>query len=239
MWNVRRGSWRCGRGSIAEAVAEAVNNFLSTRKGKKPKLNCVYIRHCPTHLYWQYNQPFTRIPFLTKPYGYNVLKGFWKYTAPSLETNRHWHFFSTKKIFGKIPRNRAEKIIRETNFRGEFHHHHFRHLFVPNLRAQGRSGTRALAWGLTDLAPLRLSGVDWLWKAGITLLEYPLVAQADACYKGLGGWWLTRYCWWQSGINSPVEVGVVYPIIFNAIIHPNGGCLGFQSSTVVIEATCT
>ena len=38
MWNVRRGSWRCGRGSIAEAVAEAVNNFLSTRKGKKPKL---------------------------------------------------------------------------------------------------------------------------------------------------------------------------------------------------------
>ena len=40
MWNVRRGSWRCGRGSIAEAVAEAVNNFLSTRKGKKPKLMC-------------------------------------------------------------------------------------------------------------------------------------------------------------------------------------------------------
>ena len=39
MWNVRCGSWRCGRGSIAEAVAEAVNNFLSTRKGKKTKLN--------------------------------------------------------------------------------------------------------------------------------------------------------------------------------------------------------
>ena len=38
MWNVRRGSWRCGCGSIAEAVAEAVSNFLSTRKGKKPKL---------------------------------------------------------------------------------------------------------------------------------------------------------------------------------------------------------
>jgi len=41
---VRRGSWRCGRGSIAEAVAEAVNNFLSTRKGKKPKLNWVYMK---------------------------------------------------------------------------------------------------------------------------------------------------------------------------------------------------
>ena len=35
MWNVCRGSWRCGRGSIAEAVAEAVNNFLSTTKEKK------------------------------------------------------------------------------------------------------------------------------------------------------------------------------------------------------------
>ena len=38
MWNVCRGSWRCGRGSIAEAVAEAVNNFLSTTKEKKTKL---------------------------------------------------------------------------------------------------------------------------------------------------------------------------------------------------------
>jgi len=35
MWNVCRGSRRCGRGSIAEAVAEAVNNFLSTTKEKK------------------------------------------------------------------------------------------------------------------------------------------------------------------------------------------------------------
>ena len=34
MLNVCRGSWRCGRGSIAEAVAEAVNNFLSTTKEK-------------------------------------------------------------------------------------------------------------------------------------------------------------------------------------------------------------
>ena len=40
MWNVCRRSWRCGRGSIAEAVAEAVNNFLSNRKEKKTKLNC-------------------------------------------------------------------------------------------------------------------------------------------------------------------------------------------------------
>ena len=38
--NVSRGSWRCGHGSIAEAVAEAVNNFLSTTKEKRTKLNC-------------------------------------------------------------------------------------------------------------------------------------------------------------------------------------------------------
>jgi len=41
---VRRGSWRCGRGSIAEAVAEAVNNFLSTRKGKNQNSNEIMIR---------------------------------------------------------------------------------------------------------------------------------------------------------------------------------------------------
>ena len=35
MWKVCRGRWRCGRGSTAEAVAEAMNNFLSTRKEKK------------------------------------------------------------------------------------------------------------------------------------------------------------------------------------------------------------
>ena len=70
----------------------------------------LYIRDCPIQLYWQYIQPFTRIPFLTKPYGYTVLKGFWKYAAPSLETNRHWHFFSTKKnLWKKIPRHRADK----------------------------------------------------------------------------------------------------------------------------------
>ena len=40
MWNACRGSWRCGRGSIAEGVAEAVNNFLSTTKEKKTKLRC-------------------------------------------------------------------------------------------------------------------------------------------------------------------------------------------------------
>ena len=38
MLNVCRGSWRCGRGIIAEAVAEAVNNFLSTTKEKRTKL---------------------------------------------------------------------------------------------------------------------------------------------------------------------------------------------------------
>ena len=38
MLNVCRGGWRCGRGSIAEAVAEAVNNFLSTTKEKRTKL---------------------------------------------------------------------------------------------------------------------------------------------------------------------------------------------------------
>ena len=36
--NVCRGSWRCGRGRMAEAVAEAVNNFLSTTKEKRTKL---------------------------------------------------------------------------------------------------------------------------------------------------------------------------------------------------------
>ena len=41
MLNVCRGSWRCGRGSIAEAVAEAVNNFLSTTKEKRTKLTCI------------------------------------------------------------------------------------------------------------------------------------------------------------------------------------------------------
>ena len=59
MWNACRGSWRCGRGSIAEGVAEAVNNFLSTTKEKKQnsidkeqlqyqqnitKLNCIIYR---------------------------------------------------------------------------------------------------------------------------------------------------------------------------------------------------
>ena len=34
MWNACRGSWRCGRGRIAEDVAEAMNNFLSTTKEK-------------------------------------------------------------------------------------------------------------------------------------------------------------------------------------------------------------
>ena len=38
MWNACRGSWRCGRGRIAEDVAEAMNNFLSTTKEKKTKL---------------------------------------------------------------------------------------------------------------------------------------------------------------------------------------------------------
>ena len=37
MWNACRGSWRCGRGRIAEDVAEAMNNFLSTTTEKKSK----------------------------------------------------------------------------------------------------------------------------------------------------------------------------------------------------------
>ena len=42
MWKVCRGSWRCGRGSTAEAVAEAMSNFLSTRKEKKTHICNVY-----------------------------------------------------------------------------------------------------------------------------------------------------------------------------------------------------
>ena len=36
--NPCRGSWGCGRGSIAKAVAEGLNNILLTLKEKKPKL---------------------------------------------------------------------------------------------------------------------------------------------------------------------------------------------------------
>ena len=36
--NPCRGSWGCGRGSIAKAVAEGLNNFLLILKEKKPKL---------------------------------------------------------------------------------------------------------------------------------------------------------------------------------------------------------
>ncbi len=50
-WNVCRGSWRCGRGSIAEAVAEAVNNFLSTRKEKKQNSGGIPVDHQSVDLF--------------------------------------------------------------------------------------------------------------------------------------------------------------------------------------------
>ena len=60
MWNACRGSWRCGRGRIAEDVAEAMNNFLSTTKEKKTKLRCqvtLYFSRIPIRIFQ--GTPFT------------------------------------------------------------------------------------------------------------------------------------------------------------------------------------
>ena len=79
MWNVCRGSWRCGCGSIAEALAEAVNNFLSTTKEKKTKLiwNLVYL---PIRFTIKINQ--TNVGFLYRKRPMGIPNGYFSPTNP-------------------------------------------------------------------------------------------------------------------------------------------------------------